>query len=77
MLGHPAPAEWTRDAMPVLDEILRAKLPIRPDVFARWQREIRAEVLPQLAPPTINVLSGGHQIAAAVLSQAPRKGKTS
>lgn len=33
---------------PVLDEILRAKLPIRPDVFGRWQRAIRTEIAPKL-----------------------------
>jgi len=34
---------------PVFDEILRAKLPIRPEVFARWQKAIQNEVLPALA----------------------------
>jgi hypothetical protein len=29
---------------PVFDEILRARLPIREDVFKRWQQEIRAIV---------------------------------
>lgn len=33
---------------PVLDEILRARLPIRPDVLDRWQRVIRHEVIPAL-----------------------------
>ncbi len=32
----------------VLDEILRARLPIRPGVLARWQHEIRTDVKPAL-----------------------------
>jgi hypothetical protein len=35
-------------SVPVLDEILRARLPIRPDVLRRWQHEIREIVQPLL-----------------------------
>ena len=33
---------------PILDEILRARLPIRPDVMRRWQTHIREVLAPQL-----------------------------
>lgn len=33
---------------PVLEEIVRTKLPVRDDVVTRWQRAIRDEVLPAL-----------------------------
>lgn len=36
---------------PVLEEILRARSPIRDDVLRRWQRAIRDEVIPALEPP--------------------------
>lgn len=32
----------------VLDELLRARLPLRPDVFRRWQMAIRDEVIPAI-----------------------------
>jgi len=34
---------------PIFEEILRAKLPVRPDVLLRWQRAIRSEIGPQFA----------------------------
>ena len=33
---------------PVLDEIVRAKEPIRSDVLRRWQQAIRDEVIPTI-----------------------------
>lgn len=33
---------------PVLEEIARARLPVRPEVFARWQQTIRNEIGPEL-----------------------------
>ncbi len=33
---------------PILNEIMRAKLPVRPDVLLRWQRAIRDEIGPDL-----------------------------
>jgi hypothetical protein len=42
-MGYPA----------VLDEILRARGEIRPDVFRRWQQQIRADVLPHFDDPPI------------------------
>ena len=37
------------DCPPVLEEILRAQHPIRPDVLRRWQQTLRDEVVPVLA----------------------------
>lgn len=33
---------------PVLDEIVRAKLPLRPEVLRRWQQVIQREVIPAM-----------------------------
>jgi hypothetical protein len=33
---------------PVLAEIVRAKAPIRPEVFRRWQQAIAREIIPAL-----------------------------
>ncbi len=33
---------------PLLDEIQRARLPIRPDVLSRWKHVIQYEVIPQI-----------------------------
>lgn len=33
---------------PIIDEILRVRLPIRPDVLRRWQTHLRDVVQPQL-----------------------------
>jgi hypothetical protein len=33
---------------PILDEILRCRLPIRPDVLRRWQQHIREVLGPEL-----------------------------
>jgi hypothetical protein len=33
---------------PIIDEILRARLPIRPDVHRRWSDVLRNEIQPQL-----------------------------
>jgi len=40
---------------PVLEEVLRARPPIRPDVLLRWQRAIRDEVIPALVAPVVKV----------------------
>ena len=40
------------DCPPVLQEILRASLPIRPEVLRRWQQAIRDEVAPLIADRT-------------------------
>lgn len=33
---------------PTIEEICRARLPIRPEVFRRWQRELRERIQPLL-----------------------------
>lgn len=48
--------------LPVLDEILRASTPIRPDVLRRWQSAIRNELGPYVAALEAQV-------------SAPKKGK--
>lgn len=37
-----------RRMRPILSEILRARLPLRPDVLQRWQRELRDVIGPDL-----------------------------
>lgn len=55
----------------VLDEIVRARLPIRPEVLARWQRAIRNDIAPALAERAeVTVTVDGRALATASLPSA-------